>query len=165
MGRREGYGSTPDHSWELLPEGNYIVRVENAFIYTSPKGAEVWKLELKIKEDRYYDKELAFFCSMMEKMKPYRKHICKSLGLDIDKDIDLERDPIGKVGVAKIEHDTFTPEKFVDGVNVGKKRTVVKVKDILLYVNPNEAKVLVEKDDVPAESLAEEATKPEEEAW
>jgi len=105
---RENYRGVPDGDFELMPEGNYPVKVTNATVgQAKSSGKDTWCLELEIVGQNYAGRKLWLYHGMSEEARPMRKGTIRALGLDPEMEIDLVDDVLGCRATAVVFHDTY----------------------------------------------------------
>jgi hypothetical protein len=109
---RENYRGVPDGEFELMPEGNYPVKVVNATVSPSKSsGKDTWCLELEVTGLRYAGRKFWLYHGMSEEARPMRKGTMTALGLNPEDDNDLIDDVMGRKALAVVYHDTYNGQK------------------------------------------------------
>ena len=109
---RENYRGVSGGEFELMPEGEYEVKVVNSTISPAKSsGKDTWCLEFEIVGPKYAGRKLWLYHGMSEEARPMRKGTITSLGLNPENDNDLIDDVKGLRAKAIVYHDRFDGQK------------------------------------------------------
>lgn len=129
-----------ESSQKAIPEGEYVVSVNDASIESSSKGNDYIKFEFEVIEGSYKGAKLYHNCSLLPQALFNLKNVLEALGFDIPTkafDLDLS-DLLGLECEVEVGHETFE----------GKKKA-----RILEFINPEDSDVEDDEDDEDEEDL------------
>lgn len=129
-----------ESSQKAIPEGEYVVSVNDASIESSSKGNDYIKFEFEVIEGSHKGAKLYHNCSLLPQALFNLKNVLEALGFDIPTkafDLDLS-DLLGLECEVEVGHETFE----------GKKKA-----RILEFINPEDSDVEDDEDDEDEEDL------------
>ena len=129
-----------ESSQKAIPEGEYVVSVNDASIESSSKGNDYIKFEFEVIEGSHKWAKLYHNCSLLPQALFNLKNVLEALGFDIPTkafDLDLS-DLLGLECEVEVGHETFE----------GKKKA-----RILEFINPEDSEVEDDEDDEDDEDL------------
>lgn len=129
-----------ESSQKAIPEGEYVVSVNDASIESSSKGNDYIKFEFEVIEGSHKGAKLYHNCSLLPQALFNLKNVLEALGFDIPTkafDLDLS-DLLGLECEVEVGHETYE----------GKKRA-----RILEFINPEDEEDEDDEDDEDEEGL------------
>ena len=108
MGYKEHYRGVSDGDFDLMPEGDYPIKITESSIGQSKSSSnDTWKLVMEVTAGEYQGRKLWFYVSMSEKAKGIRRGTMTALGFDPEMENDLTDDVINKTAKAEVFHETY----------------------------------------------------------
>jgi len=107
----ENYDDVPEKSYDLIPAGEYPVKVLDSMIGPSKSsGQDTWYLTLMIKSPPAYIGRMLFLTvGMSDTAKGIRKGVTEALGI-VHKPVDIIKDVMNKTAIAIVYHELWQGE-------------------------------------------------------